>query len=121
IETLRTALSREAEQLPLSERYRLIIETYQDELAEGTTQETWKEEIDLNGAPTEVVLYRYGRAALVYLSADRRSAGRWDRESGTWQPVGGAARNDIAKAIRIQEGREQQSVLTAPVVKYSVQ
>ncbi|MEO0882022.1 MAG: DUF3450 domain-containing protein [Pseudomonadota bacterium] len=120
IESLRAALAR-GDELPLSERYRLIIEAYQDELDKGTQQETWKDEIDLNGSATEVFLYRYGRTALVYLSADRRSAGRWDRETRSWLPLGGGARNDIAKAIRISEGREQQSVLSAPVVKFSVQ
>ncbi|MEM8635977.1 MAG: DUF3450 domain-containing protein [Pseudomonadota bacterium] len=128
VETLRAALAR-GDELALSERYRLIIQTYQDELASGTVQETWKDEIDLDGSLTEVILYRYGRTSLVYLTADRRNAGRWDRGDPDAQPavppgwvsLGGGARNDIAKAIRIAEGREQQSVLLAPVEIYSVQ
>ena len=120
IETLRTALAR-GDELALSERYRLIIEAYQDELSKGTEQETWKDEIDLNGTPTEVTLYRYGRVGLVYLTPDRSRAARWDRASQSWVPVGGSARNDIAKAIRIAEGREQQTVLSAPITRYSVQ
>ncbi|MEM9670413.1 MAG: DUF3450 domain-containing protein [Pseudomonadota bacterium] len=120
IEYLRAALER-GDELALSERYRLIVETYQDELSKGTEQESWKDEINLDGTPTEVTLYRYGRVSLVYLSADRNSAARWDRSTGSWIPVGGSAKNDIAKAIRIAEGREQQTVLSAPLVKYSVQ
>jgi len=118
IASLRTALDRA--DLPISEQYRLIIEAYQDEMAQGSVQETWTQEIDLGAGPTQVKMYRYGRVALVYLSLDRSEAARWNRETRDWEPVSGAMRADIIKATKIADGVAQQTVLYAPVTKFSV-
>lgn len=118
IEELRTVLDRG--DIAISEKYRLIMAAYKDEMAEGSVQELWSDELDLGSGPTEVTLYRYGRVAMVYVSLDRSNAARWDRETRTWQPVSGTMRNDIIKAVKIAEGRAQQTVLYAPVTKFSV-
>jgi len=119
IADLRTALARA--DLPISEQYRLIIEAYQDEMSYGSVQETWDAELDLATGPTQVKMYRYGRAALVYLSLDRSEAARWNRETRDWEPVNGAMRTDIIKATKIADGVAQQTVLYAPVTKFSAQ
>lgn len=121
IQALREALAR-GDELSLSERYTAIVDAYRDELDRGTEQVTWEAEIETApGVLSEVQMYRYGRAAMVYVTPDRGSAARWDRETRSWVPLGGAARADVVKAIKIAEGREQQTVLSAPVVKFSVQ
>lgn len=101
----------------------LILSAYKLELAEGSVQEVWNDQVDIDGSGTtkEVRLYRYGRAALVYLSLDRTQAGRFDRETRSWVPVSGAARNDIVNAIKIADGVAQQNVLFAPVTKFSAE
>lgn len=101
----------------------LILSAYKLELAEGGVQEVWNDQVDVDGSGTEkeVRLYRYGRAALVYLTLDRSEAGRFDRETRTWVPVGAAARNEIVKAIKIADGVAQQSILYAPVTKFSAE
>jgi hypothetical protein len=119
ITDLRTALARA--DLPISEQYRLIIEAYQDEMGYGSVQETWDAELDLASGPTQVKMYRYGRAALVYLSLDRSEAARWNRETRDWEPVSAAMRADIVKATKIADGVAQQTVLYAPVTKFSAQ
>lgn len=119
INDLRTALARA--DLPISEQYRLIIEAYQDEMGYGSVQETWDAELDLASGPTQVKMYRYGRAALVYLSLDRSEAARWNRETRDWEPVNAAMRADIVKATKIADGVAQQTVLYAPVTKFSAQ
>ena len=119
IADLRTALARA--DLPISEQYRLIIEAYQDEMGYGSVQETWDAELQLESGPTQVKMYRYGRAALVYLSLDRSEAARWSREDGAWVPVDGTMRADIIKATKIADGVAQQTVLYAPVTKFSAQ
>ena len=119
IASLRTALDRA--DLPISEQYRLIIEAYQDEMAQGSVQETWEEQIEQDTGPTQVKMYRYGRVALVYLSLDRSEAARWDRETRAWVPVSSAMRTDIVKATKIADGVAQQTVLYAPLVKFSAE
>lgn len=118
IASLETAVDRG--DLAIGEKYRLIMEAYKDEMAQGSVQETWSDEIDINGQPTEVKLYRYGRVAMVYLSLDRSQAARFDRETRAWVPVSTTMRNDIIKAVKIADGVAQQTVLYAPVTKYSV-
>ena len=66
-------------------------------------------------------MYRYGRVALVYLSLDRSEAARWNRDQGSWEPVSGAMRADIVKATKIADGVAQQTVLYAPVTKFSAE
>ncbi len=116
IETLEAALERV--DITVGEKYRLIIGAYQDEMAQGTVQEVWDDEINLGGIPTAVTLYRYGRVSLVYMTPDRNKAKFWDRQSWSWQDVPGSMRSDILNAIKIAEGRAQQTVLYGPVVKF---
>jgi len=101
----------------------LILSAYKLELAEGSVQEVWNAQIDVDGSGTqkEVRLYRYGRAAMVYLSLDRSEAGRFDRETRSWVPVNATVRNDIVKAVKIADGVAQRSILYAPVTKYSAE
>jgi len=101
----------------------LILAAYKLELAEGTVTEVWNDQIDVDGSGTEkeLQLYRYGRASLVALSLDKSQAWRFVRDGRTWEPVSGAIRNDIVKAISIAEGRAQQNIVFAPVTKFSAE
>ena len=60
---LRTVLER-ADVVP-AEQYRLIIDTYQRELDYGNTVQTWSATVDIDGKPTDVDMFRYGRTAMV--------------------------------------------------------
>ncbi|MEO0982020.1 MAG: DUF3450 domain-containing protein [Pseudomonadota bacterium] len=106
-------------QVPPAEAYRLIIEAYQAEMEYGSTVDTWTETIDIDGAPTDVEMFQYGRIALVYLAPGGRAA-RWSRDDGQWVSVPGSYAGDIREAIRVAEGKTQQTVLFAPVQKYQV-
>jgi hypothetical protein len=110
-------------ELSAGELTSLILAAYKIELDEGSVQEVWNEQIDIDGSGTlqEVRLYRYGRAAMVYVSLDRSKAGRFDRQTRQWVPVGAAMRNDIIKATKIADGIAQRSILFAPVSKFSAE
>lgn len=101
----------------------LILSAYELELDEGNKTEVWNAQVDIDGsgAEREVRLYRYGRTAMVYLTLDRSEAGRYDRNTRTWVPVSGGARNDIIKAIKIADGVAQRSVVFAPVTKFNAE
>ena len=58
---------------------------------------------------------------MVYVSLDRSTAGRFDRDTRQWVPVSGAVRNDIIKATKIADGIAQRSILFAPVSKFSAE
>jgi len=109
-----------APNVPASEQYRLIMEAYSAEMEYGRTVSTWQETMTIDGNPTNVDMYLYGRVAFVYLTPNGKAA-RYDRASGEWQPLPGSYVPEIQQAIRVAQGKAQQVVLFAPVQKFSVQ
>lgn len=103
-----------------AEQYRLIMEAYSAEMEYGRTIDTWQEEIAIDGNPTTVDMFLYGRVAYVYLTPSGKAA-RFDRATGEWQPLPNSYVNDIRRAVRVAQGKTQQVVLFAPVQKFSVQ
>ena len=103
-----------------SEQYRLIMEAYQAEMEYGRTIDTWQEEITIDGNPTTVDMFLYGRVAYVYVTPNGRAA-RFDRATGEWVALPGNYVPDVQRAIRVAQGKAQQVVLFAPVQKFSVQ
>ena len=103
-----------------AEQYRLIMDAYQAEMEYGRTISTWQEEIDIDGKPTTVDMFLYGRVALVYLTPNGK-ASRYNRTTGEWESLPGKYGADIAKSIRVAQGKAQQDVLFGPVQKFSVE
>lgn len=103
-----------------SEQYRLIMEAYSAEMEYGRTVSTWQETINIDGNPTNVDMFLYGRVAYVYVTPNGKAA-RYDRATGEWVPLPGSFVADIQQAIRVAQGKAQQVVLFAPVQKFSVQ
>jgi hypothetical protein len=103
-----------------AEQYRLIMEAYQAEMEYGRTISTWQEEIDIDGNPTTVDMFLYGRVALVYLTPNGKAA-TYNRSTGAWEALPGKYVADIQKAIRVAQAKAQQTVLFAPIQKFQVQ
>ena len=103
-----------------AEQYRLIMEAYQAEMEYGRTISTWQEEIDIDGNPTTVDMFLYGRVALVYLTPNGKAA-TYNRATGSWEALPGKYVADIQKAIRVAQAKAQQEVLFAPIQKFQVQ
>jgi hypothetical protein len=103
-----------------AEQYRLIMEAYQAEMEYGRTISTWQEEIDIDGNPTTVDMFLYGRVALVYLTPNGKAAS-YNRSTGSWEALPGKYVSDIQKAIRVAQAKAQQTVLFAPIQKFQVQ
>lgn len=103
-----------------AEQYRLIMDAYQAEMEYGRTISTWQEEIDINGNPTTVDMFLYGRVAFVYVTPNGKAA-RYNRATGAWEALPGKYVADIQKAIRVAQAKAQQTVLFAPIQKFQVQ
>lgn len=103
-----------------AEQYRLIMDEYKAELGVGNTIETWTDEVVIDGLPTDVDMFRYGRISLVYLTVDGRRAARWNRELGDWEPLSGDYNAEIRDAIRIAKELSQPNVLFGPFEKLQV-
>jgi len=119
IATLKTAM--ESADVPIVEQYRLIIEAYKAEMEYGRTIDTWPDDVTIDGNEVKVDMFLYGRVALVYMSPDGRHAKRYDRATGDWVDVESKFKQDIAKAIKIAQGKTTPGVIYAPATKLSVQ
>lgn len=113
IENLKTVMTR-ADVVP-AEQYRLIIDAYQRELEVGNTIETWTATVDIDGKPSDVDMFRYGRVSLVYVSPNNKYAARWDRDSRTWADLGGEYPQQIRTAIKYATDLIQPEILFGPV------
>lgn len=118
IQQLKTLMER-ADISP-TERYRQIITAYQAEMEYGRTISTYTDQIEVDGVMQTVDVFNYGRVALVYLTSDRKRAGRFDRETRTWEPLKGAYLEDILQATRVAREVAQQTVLFGPIKKFAV-
>jgi len=103
-----------------AEKYRLIIEAYQREMEYGNTVDTWEAIIPVEGGETTVQMFQYGRVALVYLTADKKKAARYNRETRTWDDLPGSYIASIDKAIKVAQGIAGQEVLYGPVSPFAV-
>lgn len=112
--------------IPPAEKYRLIIEAYQNEMQFGSTVDTWEEESttnpnDPNSETTTVTMFQYGRVALLMMSADERTAYRYDRNAPNgekWQEVSGRYIDDIKQAVKVVKKLTGEEVLYAPVTLF---
>ncbi|MEM7768403.1 MAG: DUF3450 domain-containing protein [Pseudomonadota bacterium] len=108
-------------QVSTAERYRLIIQAYQNEMEYGRTIDTWSEDVQVGDATKTVDFFQYGRVALVWIDTNDREGQFYNRVSGQWEPLPGGMVGDVREAIRVASGKKQQEVLFGPVQKFSVQ
>jgi len=108
-------------QVSTAERYRLIIQAYQNEMEYGRTIDTWSEDVQVGDATKTVDFFQYGRVALVWIDRNDREGQFYNRAAGEWQPLPGNMISDVREAIRVASGKKQQEVLFGPVQKFSVQ
>jgi len=108
-------------QVPMAERYRLIIEAYQAEQEYGSTIDTWKAVQTVDGSDQTVDMFQFGRVALVWITQGDDAGKRWDRESGQWVDLDSSMVPHIREGIRVASGKKQQEVLFGPVSPLTVQ
>jgi len=102
------------------ERYRLIMASYTREMEYGRKNDTWTEDILIDGNEVQVQMVLFGRVALVYMDPTKRHAARYDRETKAWVPLDGKYKDEIAKAVRIIQGKRTQAIMYVPATKLAV-
>ncbi len=65
--------------LQLSEKLRRVFEALLVETEYGQNVSTSTQELMINGTPTQVTIFRLGRAALYYQTTDGSEVGIWDK------------------------------------------
>lgn len=103
--------------LELSEKLRRVFEALQVETEYGRNVEATPEQIELNGIPTTVSVFRLGRTALYYQTEDGNSSGYWDRSIETWVPVDTEFSRDIQKAKDMASRKRAVELISLPVAQ----
>jgi hypothetical protein len=99
----------------VAEKYRRLMEAYQIENEYGRTIETYRGELDLDGAQLTVDFLKIGRIALVYRSLDGERIGAWDGAGAGWTSLGGSYRSSIQQGLRIAKKQVAPDLITMPV------
>lgn len=101
--------------LPVSEKFRQVLEAYKIESAYGTTIEAYKDTLPLEGQPREVNILRVGRIALMYQTTDTTLSGYWDSSKRTWVALDNSYKARILKGLRIARDQTASDIMVLPV------
>ncbi|MDO3377686.1 DUF3450 domain-containing protein [Geoalkalibacter halelectricus] len=104
----------------VSEKFRQIMEAYQNEADFGRTIETFQGELTLGGEVRSVEFLRIGRLALVYQTLDRRESGFWHPHLRSWEPLDRSYHGAIRQGIRIANRQVAPDLIQVPVVMSEV-
>ena len=102
--------------VPISEKYRKILEAYQIELDYGRTLDAYDGRLPASagGEARTVEFVRLGRISLMYRTLDGSETGYWDQNQKKWIPDSSYA-DAIEQALRVARKSGAPELLTVPV------
>jgi DNA repair exonuclease SbcCD ATPase subunit len=112
VENLKSLMPRA--DVPISEKYRLILEAYQIELEYGRTLNAYEGPLRTNGTERTVEFAQLGRVSLMYRTLDGSETGYWDQNKRDWV-VDPSYAEAVEEAIRVARGDGAEELLTVPV------
>lgn len=113
IQLLRDTLER-ADVLP-SEKFSAVFRAYQNENTYGRLMDSYTDKIDIDGSERIVDVFRLGRVALVYQSADGEQTGAWDKTQNKWVELDDSYRTSVRNAIRMHRKQMSVNLVTLPI------
>ena len=112
ITELQTAMARA--DIPIAEKYRLLVDAYQAELEYGRTLDAYEGRLGTGADARTVEFARLGRISLMYRTLDGEETGYWDANQKTWV-VDNSYAEAVEEAIRVARREGSQELLTVPV------
>jgi hypothetical protein len=91
----------ERSDVSVAEKFRKVMEAYQIENDYGSSNEWYKESLNVDGAIREYNMLRVGRVGLYFQSDDSNITGWYNAEAGAFELLGNEHRSEIRKGIRI--------------------
>jgi len=101
--------------LDLSEKLRRVFEALHVETEYGRNVAVTEREIELDGQPTQVTVFRLGRTALYYQAEGAGAAGVWDRSSGSWRALDDEFARTLRRAGEMAQRKRAVELLTLPL------
>jgi len=100
----------------VAEKFRKVMEAYQIENDYGSSSETYRQSLDVEGEGTrDYNMLRIGRIGLYFQSDDSRITGAYDPDLGAYVIIGNDHRNEIRKGIRMAKDLIAPELLLLPV------
>lgn len=101
--------------LGLSEKLRRVFEALFIETEYGRNISATTTELNLNGVPTRVSVFRLGRTALFYHAVDGSTAGVWDRDTASWKELDAAFARTLRRAKDMADRKRAVELLDLPI------
>jgi hypothetical protein len=113
LENLKDIMERS--DVSVAEKFRKVMEAYQIENDYGSSSETYKQSLSVEGTPRDYNMLRVGRIGLYFQSDDSRITGFWDPDTREYAILGNEYRNEIKKGIRMAKDLIAPELLLLPV------
>jgi hypothetical protein len=113
VAALRTLMTRAS--VSTSEKYRMIMEAYQNENEFGRTIEAYRANLKVDGGEVKVDFLRFGRIALVYQTLDGRESGVWNQQTHSWDKLDPSYRTAIREGLRIARKQSAPDLIRLPL------
>ncbi|MFQ6004661.1 MAG: DUF3450 domain-containing protein [Woeseia sp.] len=113
INTLKEIMQRS--DVSVAEKFRKVMEAYQIENDYGSSSETYRQSLEIEGTVRDYNMLRIGRIGLYFQSDDSRITGAWDPEQSAFVILGNEHRNEIKKGIRMAKDLIAPELLLLPV------
>lgn len=101
--------------LSLQDKYRALLEAFQQELEFGRGIEDWRGELKLGEETLTAEFLRLGRTAFYFQSMDGQRSGYWDRSYKQWVEVPREYNEDIKHGLRIARNQQAPQLLALPM------
>ncbi|NWH03612.1 DUF3450 domain-containing protein [Desulfobacter latus] len=108
-------------QVPVSEKFRKMMEALLVETEYGTSIEVYQQTIPLSGEETLVNIFRLGRLRLFYQTLDKQQCGFFNPAQKVWEPLEDTYLKTIQAAIDMGLKRKPVEILTLPLGRIMVQ
>jgi hypothetical protein len=117
IVTLKDIMERS--DVSVAEKFRKVMEAYQIEMDYGSSSETYRQSLSVEGSPRDYNMLRIGRIGLYFQSDDSRITGFWDPDTREYTILGNEYRNEIKEGIRMAKDLIAPELLLLPVSESS--
>jgi hypothetical protein len=117
IDTLKNIMERS--DVSVAEKFRKVMEAFQIEMDYGSSSETYRQSLSVEGSPRDYNMLRIGRIGLYFQSDDSRITGFWDPATREYTLLGNEYRNEIKKGIRMANDLIAPELLLLPVAESS--
>ena len=101
--------------ITLQDKYRVLLEAFQQELEFGRGIEAWRGDLKLGEENLTVEFLRFGRTAFYFQSMDGQRSGYWDRAYKQWVEVPREYNEDIKHGLRIARNQLAPQLLALPM------